>query len=123
MSPEMQALARWAGKAVEAARQKPSATTFGEYLDGCLIKQLYTKSDLDGKPRIRVSLSTTNFTKGNAMDLLETIDKLKRRIFDEVPACHERQIALDHLFDMKMWLRAATEREDVMPMRYPEATR
>lgn len=52
--------------------------------------------------------------------ILATIEELRKRIFEDVPACHERQIALDHLFDLRVWLRAATERENTMPMQYPE---
>lgn len=61
MSPEMQKLNEWADRAAAAKRLLPSSTTFGEYLDGCVIRQKFTQSDLDGKTRKRVSLVTKNF--------------------------------------------------------------
>ena len=61
MTPEMQRLQDWAAKAQAAKRLKVSATTFGEYLDGCVIRQKYTQSDLDGQKRVRVALVTKNF--------------------------------------------------------------
>ena len=61
MSPEMTRLEEWAARAAAAKRLKPSATTFGEYLDGCVIRQKFTPSDLDGVPRVKVALVTKNF--------------------------------------------------------------